>query len=352
MLEVRNIAKAFGEFSLNDISFTVNAGEYFVLLGLSGAGKSLLLELIAGLETPDSGQIFLKGEDITHKKIQKRKVGIVFQDLALFPHLSVLENIRFPLKSQGQQHEVSAEYLADTLAGLGITHLLHRRPDTLSGGEKQRVALARVMMCKPDILLLDEPLSSLDVQLRDDIRSNLRKINQAGMTIIHVTHDFDEAISLAGRIAVMQEGRLIQEGTAAEVFGSPGSAFVARFAGIKNYFTVKELSLSAEGKNLVHLENDVILEMNSAAGKPVAALMLDSNSIKLERLAHDGLRSNFFSGILLEIVPALHGAELVVDIGIPVNVHCSAEKLSNNNFKIGEALVLSFPATAIECVFL
>ncbi len=229
------MSKTFASFSLKDVSLSIAAGDYFMLLGPSGAGKSLLLELIAGLEQPASGQIFLDGIDITRSRIQHRDVGIVFQDLALFPHLSVKENILYPVHARKMPLDLSLTRMEQLVARLEIGHLLERRPATLSGGERQRAALARVLMYQPKILLLDEPLSSLDVQLRDDTRALLRSLNNEGQTILHVTHDYSEAVSLASHIAVIHEGMLIQQGPATTVFENPVNEFVARFVGAKSF---------------------------------------------------------------------------------------------------------------------
>ena len=237
MLKLTGINKDFKGFKLSDISFTVEKGDYFILLGPSGAGKSLLLEIIAGLAIPDSGSLELYGRDITQLPIQKRKVGLVFQDHAIFPHMKVKSNLAYAL--HGQPGESIHQKIMAMSANLGIGELLERYPSTLSGGELQRVALARTLIQEPEILLLDEPLSSMDTRLRSGTRSLLRKIHRAGQTIIHVTHDYEEALSLGNRIAVMDHGNILQTGTPDEVFHSPRNGFVAHFIGIRNFFPAK-----------------------------------------------------------------------------------------------------------------
>ena len=236
MLDVQHIEKVYQDFSLKDISFQVEDGDYFVILGPSGAGKTQILEILAGLILPDEGKIMLDDREITYRKIQKRPFGLVFQDLAIFPHLSVRDNIRYPLRSGRTGRKEMDELTATIAASTEISHLLERRPSSLSGGELQRVALARTLMRKPRYLLLDEPLASLDVSLRQGLRSLLKRLNTEGQTIIHVTHDYEEAMVLAGKVAVLDQGRIIQSGPADQVFHHPESEFMARFTGVKNYF--------------------------------------------------------------------------------------------------------------------
>ncbi|MBE0679786.1 MAG: ATP-binding cassette domain-containing protein, partial [Bacteroidales bacterium] len=236
MLRTERLSKRIDAFSLQEISLEVARGEYYVLLGRSGAGKTQFLELICGLTTPDSGRVFLDGEEITGKRVQKRGIGLVFQDLALFPHYTVKDNIMYPLRIMNLSLKERVDRVQHIAGEMNITDLLLRKPGSLSGGEKQRVALARTLVTEPKILLLDEPMASVDASLKDDIRRMLRRLNRSGQTIIHVTHDFGEAISLASRVGVMHNGRIIQEGTPLEVFNHPVNRFVARYAGIKNFF--------------------------------------------------------------------------------------------------------------------
>jgi len=209
MLRTEKLSKRLGSFCLREISLEVARGEYYVLLGRSGAGKTQLLELICGLTLPRSGRVFLEGEDITYKKVQERGIGLVFQDLALFPHYSVKDNIMYPLRIKGLSLKERVDRVQRAAEEMNITDLLLRKPDTLSGGEKQRVALARTLVTEPRMLLLDEPMASVDASLKDNIRRLLRRLNRNGMTIVHVTHDFGEAVSLASRVGVMHNGRII-----------------------------------------------------------------------------------------------------------------------------------------------
>ncbi|PLW96587.1 MAG: hypothetical protein C0593_11135, partial [Marinilabiliales bacterium] len=190
MLYVKDLTIQADTFCVDALSFAVNAGEYFFLLGESGSGKSLILETIAGIRTPKIGSIFINDEEITHLAMDKRHVGMVFQSLALFPHRSVYENIAFPLKVRKVSREAIDNEVNAIAEQLQIGKLLDRRPGTLSGGEHQRVALARTLIMKPKVLLLDEPLSSLDILLKEEMLVLLKSLHSAGQTILHVTHDY------------------------------------------------------------------------------------------------------------------------------------------------------------------
>jgi len=245
-VEIKGLWVELEEFRLCDVNLDIAAGEYFVVLGPTGAGKTVLLETIAGLHRPFRGRILLAGEDITHAPPERRGIGFVYQDYALFPHLSVAENIAFGLRLRGMGRGEIEGRVAAIGRLLGIEHLLHRMPGTLSGGEAQRVALARALVIEPRLLLLDEPLSALDPETREALQRELGRVHrELGTTTIHVTHDFEEAVALGDRIAVLREdrldeglreGRIIQVGRPEEIFRRPANEFVARFVGVRNIF--------------------------------------------------------------------------------------------------------------------
>jgi ABC-type sugar transport system ATPase subunit len=221
-----------GREILHGIDLTVARGELLVVLGPSGAGKSTLLRVVAGLEPATAGRVVIAGRDVTRLRPGRRNVSMVFQSYALFPHLTVAENIAFgPLVRDGGRRR--ARELAQRAATTaGCAHLLDRRPDQLSGGERQRVALARALVREPDVFLLDEPLSNLDVELRSETRAELRALHvRVGATMVHVTHDQVEALVLGDRIAVLREGTIEQVGTPEEIWRAPATVFVARFVG-------------------------------------------------------------------------------------------------------------------------
>ena len=236
MLRLEEVSLSLGAFRLKDISMNVKQGEYLVVLGLTGAGKTVLLETVAGLNRPDQGKIFLKGQDVTSLPPEARHMGIVYQDYALFPHLTVYGNISFGLRLTGESGKSVRRIVEDTAGYLGIGHLLNRRPRHLSGGECQRVALARVLALKTHMLLLDEPLSALDCATKDRLRRELKRIHlEIGITILHITHDLSEAFYLADRLVVMQDGSIIQEGLPEDILKRPANRFVAELIGITNF---------------------------------------------------------------------------------------------------------------------
>jgi molybdopterin-binding protein len=348
MLTLENISKIFPDFNLNAISFTVEKGDYFILLGESGAGKSMLLEVIAGLVRPDTGSAFLEGKNITQEKIQHRRIGLVFQDHAIFPHLSVRENIAYSLHHTGLSPKQKLEKVLSTATLLGIAELLQRRPSTLSGGELQRVALARTLIQEPLILLLDEPLASLDSLIKADLRSMLRKIHRQGQTILHVTHDYEEAISLGNKIAVINKGTIIQEGTPEEVFRFPKSEFVAHFVGVKNFFKAK---LVKENNTTIGLIDDKIrirVETDETADQ--GYLILRSEDVFLSRELVDSSALNNFAGRVTEIIPAIKGVEVILDIGIRIHALITRESISNLGITEGSVLWIHFKATAMRFI--
>jgi len=235
MLRVEHIYKKLGNFRLEDISFEVEKGEYFVILGPSGSGKTIILEAIAGINDIDKGSIYLNGDNITASPPEQRNVGFVYQDYLLFPHLTVKENIIFGLKAKKMNRDSIEEIINEVVVMLEINHLLNRDPLTLSGGEQQRVAFARAIVTSPKLLLLDEVSSALDPCTKQAFQCNLKKYHyKLQTTTIHVTHDFNEAKYLADRIAVIGNGKIHQIDTPDQIFNHPNSEFVANFTGYKS----------------------------------------------------------------------------------------------------------------------
>ena len=232
-VETKRITKAFGEVrAVDGVDLATREGEFLVLLGPSGCGKTTLLRMIAGLEHPTAGEILIGGRIVNDLPPRSRKIAMVFQSYALYPHMSVARNIAFPLKAQGMAKDEIPRKVEWAAALFGIGHLLDRKPRQLSGGERQRVALARAVVREPDVFLLDEPLSNLDAKLRTSARDELQQFQRRiATTTIYVTHDQIEAMGLGDRIAVMQGGRVRQIGTPVEVYGDPADTFVAGFLG-------------------------------------------------------------------------------------------------------------------------
>ncbi len=348
MLELKNISKRFPDFSLKDVSFSVEQGDYFILLGESGAGKSMLLETIAGLVQPESGSILMDGNDIKNHKIQNRGIGLVFQDHAVFPHMTVYENISYSLYGRKVSCEEKKERVLRVTEQLSISGLLDRRPSTLSGGELQRVALARTLIQQPKILLLDEPLASLDSRIKSELRSQLRMIHRQGQTILHVTHDYEEALSLGNRIAVIHDGSVIQEGTPEEVFRNPKSEFVAHFVGARNFFKAR---LTGENNNSVALaEKKVAIRLLPMDTGPEGFILIRGEDILLSNESFDSSATNNLAGTITEIIPGVRGIDVVVDAGITFHALITAESLVHLELTEGKKIWLHFKATAVRFI--
>jgi spermidine/putrescine transport system ATP-binding protein len=240
-VDAKNIGKIYGAgasavTALGDVSISIRQGEFFTLLGPSGCGKTTLLRCIAGFETPTSGTIHLSGRDITHTPPNNRPVNTVFQSYALFPHLTVAQNVGFGLKMLGKPADEVSAAVARVLALVKLETFADRLPQQLSGGQQQRVALARALAPEPEVLLLDEPLSALDLKLRKEMQSELKRLQtETGITFIFVTHDQEEALTMSDRIGVMSQGALLQVGTPHEIYEQPVNRFVADFIGETNF---------------------------------------------------------------------------------------------------------------------
>ena len=236
MIQIEQVTKRFGSFTaVENVTLHVRAGEFLTLLGPSGCGKTTLLRMLSGFETPTAGLIRIGGEDVTHLPPYRRNVNQVFQSYALFPHLTVRENVGFGLRMQKTPAPEAERRVAEVIELVALKGFEARKPHELSGGQRQRVALARALVPRPQVLLLDEPLSALDAKLRAQMRIELKRLQQhLGITFVFVTHDQDEALMLSDRIAVMNHGRIEQLGTPSEVYHQPATAFVADFIGEAN----------------------------------------------------------------------------------------------------------------------
>lgn len=241
-IEIRGISKTYGNFTaLRNVDLDIPTGELVALLGPSGSGKTTLLRLIAGLEAADQGQVFFNGEDNTNRDVRERGVGFVFQHYALFRHMNIFENIAFGLKVRPRKVRLSKAEIKERVYSLlrlvQLDGLAHRYPSQLSGGQRQRVALARALAVEPKFLLLDEPFGALDAKVRQELRRWLRRLHEKlGLTIVFVTHDQEEALELADRVVVMNEGRVEQVGSPQEVYNAPANPFVYSFLGRVNFF--------------------------------------------------------------------------------------------------------------------
>jgi iron(III) transport system ATP-binding protein len=258
-LELKNLSKVFGQgkeqvTAVDSIDLAINPGEFITFLGPSGCGKTTTLRMIAGFETPSQGSILLDGQDVSSLSPDKRPMGMVFQSYALFPHMSVYQNVAYGPRIKKLPAQQVKEDVSAVLDSMSLSSMANRSPNQLSGGQQQRVALARAMVMQPKVLLFDEPLSNLDAKLRAQMRIEIREVQQRlGITSIFVTHDQDEAMSISDRIVVMRNSKIEQVGIPAEIYLRPASVFVADFIGISNFLKVDGVSSAGAGKAKVNV---------------------------------------------------------------------------------------------------
>ena len=345
VLEIRNLEKRLGDFALHNISLTIGEGEYFMVLGPTGAGKTVLLETIAGIIKPESGNIFLFGRDITVLPPEERGFSIVYQDFMLFPHLTVFENIAFGLREQ----RLPFPGLRDRVTGiselLGISDLLERAPHTLSGGEQQRAAMARALVMRPRILLLDEPMSALDAASRIRLRQELKRIHRnTGTTVIHITHYFEDLFPLADRLAVMQDGAIVQVGTPEEIFNQPESDFVAHFTGMENIFRGSAVRRGDEVE--IDLGPIVLHAVTPLEGDVIAGIRADELILSPEPF--DSTARNTFRGTVSEIQANGVFSRVVVDVGVPMCGIITRQSLFRLGLTPGQEITVIFKASAVH----
>lgn len=273
IVEVKNIVKKYGNFTaVNNISFTIREGDFFSLLGPSGCGKTTTLRVIGGFIEADSGDIFIDGQSMKDIPPNKRNTSLVFQNLALFPHMNVKENIIYGLKKRRTPQNIIEEKLNKILNIVNLKGLEKRKINELSGGQQQRVALARSLVIEPEILLLDEPLANLDKKLRISMQFELKEIQRrTGTTFLYVTHDQSEALTMSNMIAVMNEGRIIQTGSPSDIYDNPASLFAADFIGAGNFIKLKNIKKT-------EIENMLILEL--ANNKTIKYKLCQANFTK------------------------------------------------------------------------
>ncbi|QKK27047.1 ABC transporter ATP-binding protein [Rhizobium hidalgonense] len=285
---IDRIGKAYGsQTAVGGVTLDIPAGEFLSILGPSGSGKTTLLTMIAGFESPSAGRLVIGGRDVTAISPDRRNIGMVFQRYALFPHLTVAENIAFPLRMRGIRKNLRAERVGRALDLVQLPDYAMRYPHELSGGQQQRVAVARAIVFEPPVLLMDEPLGALDKKLRETMQIEIKQLQQRlGATVIYVTHDQEEALTMSDRIAVMAKGKIAQLGTPADIYRNPHSAFVADFIGKMNFLTGEFLG-EAAGTSSIKLGDDVVVQTpGSVAGFENAARVGDRVRLALrpERL--------------------------------------------------------------------
>ena len=329
-IELAGVSRLFGAMrALDDVSLSIAPGEFFALLGPSGSGKTTCLRLIAGFDRPTHGKILLDGEDVTAIPPFDRSVNTVFQDYALFPHMSVAENVAYGPKVRGVAEPERKRLALEVLELVRLAKLADRSPAQLSGGQKQRVALARALINKPKVLLLDEPLGALDLRLREEMQIELKAIQQqVGITFVYVTHDQGEALSMADRVAVFRDGRMEQLDSPRELYVHPRTAFVARFVGSANVVE-GELAKRITGEARAFAIRAEAIEV-IAAGAPVPAGALSCEGV-LEDLHYHGATSRWHvrtdAGPILAAVRPEDAAPIATARGSRVRLAWSRESL-------------------------
>ena len=349
MIRVKDISNNWGEFELKNVSLEVKQGEYFVILGPTGSGKTLLLELIVGLYIPNKGKIFIEGKDITYEVPEKRNLGFLYQDYSLFPHFSVRKNIEYGMKLRNMSKTEIENKLKELSKMFKIQNLMHRDVTTLSGGEQQRVALARALATNPKVLLLDEPFSALDENTKANLISEMKELHRKeGITFIHVTHSQEEAMILADRIGIIMNGTIAQIGTPEEIFYKPKTKEIARFVKIENIW---------EGKVIEKRNEEIVIEIK---GKKIVAI---SNHFKVgdevrliirpeDVVIGEGNTSarNVFKGVVSDVIK--HGFYNIVriDCGFQVEAAVTKQSIENLNIKEGKNIDIFFKATSIQVI--
>ncbi|MCS7221381.1 MAG: ABC transporter ATP-binding protein [Anaerolineae bacterium] len=344
-LSLRDISKTFGSIqAVVDFNLEVEKGEFVAFLGPSGCGKTTTLRMIAGFEQPTAGRILLENEDITDQPPNRRNIGMVFQSYALFPNMTVAQNIGFGLRVRRMNRRQVEDRVREMLALIRMEEYGERYPYQLSGGQQQRVALARALAIRPRLLLLDEPLSALDAKIRLELRQEIRRIQQTlGITTIYVTHDQEEALSLSDRVVVMKEGRIEQIGTPFEIYNYPQTEFVASFVGQLNLLPIEALDLAAHICWVAGQEVRFASFSTSTSSTDRPRLAIRPEEIRLgsadgENLLRGQVEAVIFLGAIIRLrVKLREGILLLVD------------QFNERNFtppRVGEAVTLHFPIHA------
>jgi len=347
-VELHNVVKQYGSVTaVNHVSIKIHNGEFFSLLGPSGCGKTTTLRLIAGFEIPTSGQVYIEGEPQGYLPAYKRPVNTVFQHYALFPHMTVTKNVSFGLEMKGVPKNNIKQRVAEALELVHLTGMENRRPKQLSGGQQQRVALARALINHPKVLLLDEPLGALDLKLRKEMQVELKALQErVGITFIYVTHDQEEALTMSDRIAVMHQGKLLQVGSAQDVYESPSSRFVSDFIGETNYIDgrlvdihggIGEIVVDQDTHIRAHIMQDMqIGQQISVAFRPEKAF-LDIGPTK---------EMNYLPGRIHEVVYTGSASTFLVHVAgnteVMIRQH-NIDAFSATRFKLGDQVFVSWP---------
>ncbi len=346
-VELKNVVKKFDEVTaVDDIDLTIGDGEFFSLLGPSGCGKTTTLRMIAGLELPTAGSVLIHGEEMGLKPPNKRPVNTVFQNYALFPHMTVSGNIEFGLQMQKVPKEERSELIEWAINLVEMDGLSHRKPTQLSGGQQQRVALARALVNRPEVLLLDEPLGALDLKLRQQMQIELKNLQrEVGITFVYVTHDQEEAVTMSDRIGVMHEGKLLQIGTPEDIYERPTTRFVADFIGRSNFL---EATVASENEVVLSNGDRLQLQSDHETGESVA-ITVRPERLAIHKKGEDPTNQHQLDGVVDSVVYL--GNAIVYSIAIDwMKLEVRSSETSNSRYSTGDEVTVSFDPHYVSVV--
>jgi spermidine/putrescine ABC transporter ATP-binding subunit len=353
MIELRNITKRYGDIVANDdVTLKIRRGELMTLLGPSGCGKTTALRCITGHNIPDEGEVWIDGSDVTNVPTHKRELGMVFQNFALFPHMTVFDNVEFPLMIRRMDKKERRERVMEALRLIRMEDYEKHYPRQVSGGQQQRVGLARALVYRPKVLLLDEPLSNLDAKLREEMRFEIRDlIDRLGITAVYVTHDQAEALALSDRVAVMNAGRIEQVGTPDEIYDYPQSRFVADFIGLSDFIEATVNSVDSSGETAVveanGLEILVPARPELSPGRSVL-LFVRPNDIELLPASHEA-RPNVFPGTVAKMTYLGDRSDYRIAVGEGLDLRVQTD--GKVRFEVGERVKVHLPVTLCRVIF-
>ena len=349
-VQIEQLVKHFGDFiAVDDISITMPAGQFFSLLGPSGCGKTTTLRMIAGFETPTTGRILIDGTDVAGLTPNRRNVNTVFQSYALFPHLSVFDNVAFGLRRKHVSRAEIRQRVGRILEMVELDAFASRRPARMSGGQQQRVALARALVCEPAVLLLDEPLGALDAKLRKNLQLELKTLQQnVGITFVYVTHDQEEALTMNDQIAVMNGGKVEQIGPPEEVYERPNTTFVADFLGTSNLIDIGGQRTDPSGTWVTLGDQEVFLDQPEIP-EGASRVVIRPERVQVEAGVSTGL--NHLVGQVAHTVYLGNSVKLVVQLHIGVSVHALLQNTGSEiPFRAGDHVTVVMPPSALRAL--
>lgn len=353
-LEIRNLKKTYGDFvAVNNINLSIKKGEFLTLLGGSGSGKTTTLLSVAGFLEPSEGEILLSGESILDKPPHKRNIGMVFQHYSLFPHMSIFDNVAFPLKMRKTPKKEIKEKVTDILKLVELEDFIERKPNQLSGGQQQRVALARALVFEPNILLMDEPLAALDKKLRETMQLEIRHLHEKlGLTIVYVTHDQEEALKMSDRIAIFDAGNIEQLGTPEELYDRPNSQFVAQFLGDSNAFKGEVLE-SNHGSVIVSRATDNKIKVSTSQSFSKfdnVVVMVRPEKIKMRKTFEKNLEVNQIKARVEELIYLGESYRFILktEFDETILVKNQISLIDEQNYKVGDTAYITWtPQNAV-----